>query len=265
MTSSGGMYEVSPDHAPGAASDPRAGLVVNTWIGHERLAGLAQPTAWNSAGLDAAAAALLALTDAIARTTYLADLSGAERLARAFASANEDVLATNRSRSGNDRGRHTGVGLAVIQGSPRFLTIGIVPPAQVILFTKSGQTWLPSQASWTGGEGGIEGRPLGWTDATKPAFYSVPCGPDDSVVITTAAIGEALAHRDISAASADELCALISELSDDGAIDAYEMVVLSTRLGSGSVSRSIKTATGNIRKLVNRGARGLTNRQRTDD
>lgn len=264
MTLSDGPNEVAALHSP-TAPDPRAGLVANTWIGQERLVGLAQPTEWNRAGIEAASAALRALTEALARTTYMADLSGAERLTRAFAAANEDVLSTNRSRAGNDRGRHAGVGLAIVLGSPRFLTIGIVPPAQVVLFTGSEQTWLPSQASWTGGNGSIDVRPLGWTDTVKPAFFSVPCGPNDSVLMTTGAVGETLSGREITALTADDLSAHVAKLGNEGDIDPYEMIILSTGLGAGSVGRSIKTGAGNVRKLVSRGARTLANRQRTDD
>ena len=121
--------------------DPRAGLILNTYLDVDRLIGFAQPTIWSDRGMEIARRALDAAQAALIHGRELADLSVTGRLQRALTAANDAVIDANHARSGNDHERRVGVGMALCLRSGRAAMLALVPPVQAILFQGAGPVW----------------------------------------------------------------------------------------------------------------------------
>jgi hypothetical protein len=247
------------------AQDQRSRLVVNSWLNEERLIAAALPTDWSARSLQTTGDALDSLVSALAKSEYLADLTGPERITRAIATANRTVLEANRSRCGTETEKYCGVGLAVAIRSGKTVTIAMVPPVQVLLFQDAGPRWLPSRESWVEGADGLDGQPLGWSESIRPTVVSAAARDNDELVITTASVGAALAVGTRSLSSATAICQQIDALCGTNALDAFEVVAVSTRFAPQGVVRTMRNVTGNLFGSVDRRARSLIGNQRIND
>lgn len=252
-------------HSEAPAFDIRSRLIFNSYLGHDRLIVLAQPTDWSDRAVGIAANALDTLRATLLRTEYIADLSGGQRISRAIDSANESVLTANRAAAGNDLQRHCGVGMALIMRSGKFATIALIAPIQVILFQGTHSTWLPSRESWTSDAPGLCGQPLGWTDAVQPTFFTSQINHDDDILVTTSAIGAALACLDQTPKTATSACAEIGRIGLGNKIDPYELIALSTRFEPPSLAGNVRAVTNQVLGRVDRRARAVWSAVRTAD
>lgn len=258
-------FDPAPPHFSHASDDPRSRLIVNSWLGADRYIALAQPTDWSDRSIQTAAEALSATSASLARTEYIADLSAPERIVRAISAANDHVRSANRARCGNEIEKHCGVGLAVVVRTGKMLTAALVAPVQVILFQGLGQTWLPSRESWTSDEAGLDGQPLGWTDAIRPTFFRAQAKDSDRVVLTCGTVGGALAASGKRYPTPAAVCAEITALGAAGEIDPFESIALSTRLAPQSVAETVRATTGELLSSVDRRARTLLANVRPGD
>jgi hypothetical protein len=235
--------------------DPRAALVLNTWLDTDRLIGFVQPTLWSDYGMDTARCALDAAYSALLGAQGLADLTVANRLQRAVMAANDAVIDANHSRYGNDIERRVGVGMALCLRSGRTATMALVPPMQALLFQGSAPTWFPRRESWTGDDRGLSGTPLGWSADPAPTLVSTIVEHADEIVLTSTHVAASLAHSDELPTSAGALCDRIATMADGA--DPVELVALSTRFEPGSLTGSIRATTQHVLSLVDHRARAV--------
>jgi hypothetical protein len=238
-----------------ATPDPRAALVLNTWLDADRLIGFVQPTLWSDYGMDTARCALDAAYSALLGAQCLADLTVANRLERAVMAANDAVIDANQSRCGNEIERRVGVGMALCLRSGRTATMALVPPVQALLFQGSAPTWFPRRESWTGDDRGLSGTPLGWSADPSPTLVSTVVEHADEIVLTSTHVAASLAQSDDLPASAGALCDRIATIA--GGTDPVEVVALSTRFEPASLTGSIRATTHHVLTAVDHRARAV--------
>lgn len=241
--------------------DPRAGLILNTYLDVDRLIGFAQPTIWSDRGIEIARRALDSAHHALIYGRELADLSAAGRLQRALTAANDAVIDANHARSGNDHERRVGVGMGLCLRSGRTAMLALVPPVQAILFQGAGPVWNPRRESWVGDDPGLPGSPLGWAPEVSPTLVSTVIEHADEILLTTTAVAARLAERDelpnSAAAISDEIATLTY------GVDPLEIVALSTRFEPATVSGNLRAITQQALGLVDRRARAVWTALRT--
>lgn len=234
--------------------DPRATLMLNTYLDTDRLIGFVQPTIWSDHGIDTARRAVQAAETALCNARYLADLETAHRLQRAIAAANEVVLSANRARCGNSSEARVGVGMALCLRSARKASIALVPPIQVMLFQGSTAIWYPRRESWIGDDPGLAGSPLGWCATAQPTIVSTVVEHRDELLLTTSSVATILAPLE-SMSNSGAVCDQIACLSQDA--DPMELVALSTRFEARSVTGSLRSTTRHVFGQVDRRARAI--------
>jgi hypothetical protein len=235
--------------------DPRAALILNTWLDTDRLIGFVQPTLWSEYGMDTARCALDAAYSALLGAQCLADLTVANRLQRAVMAANDAVIDANHSRYGNDIERRVGVGMALCLRSGRTATMALVPPVQALLFQGSAPTWYPRRESWTGDDRGLRGTPLGWSADPASTLVSTVVEHTDEIVLTSTHVAASLAHSHDLPPSAGAVCDRIATMADG--TDPVELVALSTRFEPASLTGSIRATTQHVLTLVDHRARAV--------
>ena len=241
--------------------DPRAGLILNTYLDVDRLIGFAHPTIWSDRGMEIAKRALDAAHSALINGRYLADLSVAGRLQRALTAANDAVIDANHARTGNDHERRVGVGMALSLRSDRTAMLALVPPVQAILFQGAGPIWNPRRESWIGDDPGLPGSPLGWAPEVSPTLVSTVVEHADEILLTTTHVAAQLAEREDLPHSAAAISDQIATLTRG--IDPLEIVALSTRFEPATVTGSIRAMTQQALGLVDRRARAVWSALRT--
>jgi hypothetical protein len=247
--------------ATAPTTDPRAALILNTWLDTDRLIGFVQPTLWSEYGMDTARCALDAAYSALLGAQCLADLTVANRLQRAVMAANDAVIDANHSQYGNDIERRVGVGMALCLRSGRTATMALVPPVQVLLFQGSAPTWFPRRESWTGDDRGLNGTPLGWSTDPGPTLVSTVIEHADEIVLTSTHVAVSLAHSDDLPTSAGSVCDRIATMADGG--DPAELVALATRFEPASLTGSLRATTQHVLNLVDHRARAVWTALRT--
>lgn len=235
--------------------DPRAGLMLNTYLDGSRLIGFAQPTAWTNQGIQIARLALQTAHLALVKGRYLADLSVANRLERAMQTANESVCLENKKSTGHDHTENIGIGMALVLRSGKLATISMTAPIQVVVLQNGLTTWLPKLESWIGDDPGIPGKPLGWADRIHPTIATTVIAHGDEIVLTTDTVGEALARKRISCDSSELLCEQIAGLARASSTDPIDITALATRFVPESLTGNILSASRHVLGDVDRRAR----------
>jgi hypothetical protein len=235
--------------------DPRAALILNSYLDTDRLIGFVQPTLWSEYGMDTARCALDAAYSALLGAQSLADLTVANRLQRAVTAANDAVIDANHSRYGNDIERRVGVGMALCLRSGRTATIALIPPVQALLFQGGGPTWFPRRESWTGDDRGLSGTPLGWSADPAPTLVATVVEHADEIVLTSTHVAATLAHSGDLPTSAGAVCDRIATMADG--TDPVELVALSTRFEPTSLTGSLRATTQHVLNLVDHRARAV--------
>lgn len=223
-----------------SAPDPRSGLIFNGYIGSTRLIALAQPTDWTGAGIDFGVRALAALRRGVTALEGASDLSAGDRARRAFGVANIDLLEYAQTMFGNDLDNRSGVGAAVVLVEGSVATIGLVPPAQVLLWQDGRLTWCPTRESWTGQQPGLAGAPLGWAREPHVTVVATSVNQRDELVLTTDTLAKQLAQMPPSELrSSAALCDQISRFGLINDNDATPIMAVSTRFIAPSLAGSV--------------------------
>jgi hypothetical protein len=219
--------EVSPQVATGP--DARAGLIFNGYVGTNRLIAIAQPTDWSQAGIELAARVLETLHRTLATLTRASDLSAGDRVRRSFEAANTDLLSHGERQRGQDVEAPPGVGATIVLVEGAVATIGMVPPAQVLLWQDGRLTWCPTRESWAGQLPGLTGSPLGWTNQPQSTVVATSVNQRDELVLTTDALAKQLAQTPASELKSSEaLCNIVGTLGAE-ATDTTPLMAVATR------------------------------------
>ena len=232
------VEEVSPHvvHGP----DARSGLIINGYLGPIRLIALAQPTDWSESGIELATRALETAHRTLATLARASDLTTGDRIRRALEAANADLLAHSESRSGHDFEARPGVGATIVLVDGAVATIGMIPPAQVLLWQDGRLTWSPTRESWTGQQPGLTGSPLGWTDLPKPTVVATSVNQRDEVVLTTDVLAKQLSQTPSSELKTTAaLCDLVGKLGANELVDTMPLMAVSTRLIAPTMSGTL--------------------------
>ena len=221
-------------------TDSRCGLIFNGYLEDRRTIILAQPTEWSRAGIDTAARALDTLRRALTVLGPASDLSTGDRLRRAFATANADLAEQARDQSGHDPDGIIGVGATIVQVDGEIATIGLVPPAQLLLWQDGRPTWCPARESWTGQQPGLTGAPLGWSAEPHATVVATAVNGRDEVVLTTDVVARLLAKGpEADFRSTEALCARIGVLGTTDDTDSMPLIAVSTRLMAPTLTDSL--------------------------
>jgi hypothetical protein len=254
--------EVSPQPLPGP--DARSGLIFNGYLGTNRLIALAQPTDWSQSGIEYAARVLETLHRTLVSLARASDLSPGDRIRRSFEAANTDLLTQAKSQSDHHIEARSGVGSTVVLVEGTVATIGMIPPAQALLWQDGRLTWCPTRESWTGQQPGLTGSPLGWTTEPKPTVVATSVNQRDELVLTTDALAKQLAQTPPGALrSSEALCNLVGSLAGDETIDTTPLMAVSTRFIAPTMTGTLLGSTRHALMQIEHRARSAWTALRT--
>ena len=158
-----------------------------------------EPLEPSARGLELAALALATLREAFAGAT---DLPPAQALTRAFAVANDALMAENRPLTGCCWQRRVHVGATAVAIDGRHVTIAQVPPTQALILQDRRLYAFPDLASWRSDYVPVSDQPepeaLGYREGTQPCLFRTVAAPGDLIFFCSSTLARILG-RDATA------------------------------------------------------------------